>query len=80
TREGSISVSRAPRRKAARITAYFPSGTKWEIEVARNGKAAAPKTAAPRNGSTKVIAKFTPQGVEYVSARTGRRLTPPGKR
>lgn len=80
TREGSVSISRAPRRKTtAQITAQFPSGAKWEIFTEQNGKPAA-KNGARRKGVTQVIARPTPQGMEYISVRTGRRLTPPGNR
>ncbi len=77
-------------RGAADVIAKFPSGTKWAIQVkrTRSGNAASPgakdmgrlKNIASHSGATAVIAKVSPAGVEYTSARTGRKLTPPGKR
>ena len=77
-------------RGAADIIAKFPSGTTWAIQVkrTRSGTAATPspkdigrlKNSASHRGATAVIAKISPQGVEYTSARTGRKLTPPSQK
>lgn len=72
---------------AADLVAKFPSGTKWNVQVkaTRSGDAASPsakdlgrlKSSSTRSKSTPVVAKVTPEGIEYKSARSGRTLTPP---
>jgi HJR/Mrr/RecB family endonuclease len=72
---------------AADLVATFPSGTKWAVQVkaTRSGTAASPsvkyqgrlKQVANKSGATAVIAKVNPKGIEYESARSGRKLTPP---
>lgn len=72
---------------AADLVAKFPSGTKWEVQVkaTRSGSAASPsakeqgrlKQVATRSSATPVVAKVSPKGIEYESARSGRKLTPP---
>lgn len=76
---------------AADLRAKFSTGTKWDIQVksSRKGTPASPssqdlvrlKQGATKRGATPVIAKVTPKGTTYTSARSGRKLTPPsGKR
>ncbi len=77
-------------RGASDLKVKFPTGTKWNIQVksTRKGKAAMPsakdlgrlKISASRSGSTAVVAQISPEGVEFVSARTGRKLKPPSKK
>jgi Holliday junction resolvase-like predicted endonuclease len=74
-------------RGAADLVAKFPSGTTWKIQVkaSRTGKAHAPsskdigrlKQAATKSHSTAVIANVTTKGIEYKSARSGKKLKPP---
>jgi len=74
-------------RGAADLVAKFPSGTKWNVQVkaTRSGDAASPsakdlgrlKSSSTKSKSTPVVAKVTPKGIEYKSARSGRTLTPP---
>ncbi len=72
---------------AADLIATFPSGTKWEVQVksTRSGTASSPspkdlgrlKQTATKSKGTPVVAKVSPEGIEYESARSGRKLTPP---
>lgn len=72
---------------AADLVAEFPSGTKWVVQVksTREGKAASPsarelgrlKQLATKSKATPVVAKVSPEGIEYESARSGRKLNPP---
>jgi len=72
---------------AADLIAKFPSGTKWDVQVkaTRSGTAASAsvkdvgrlKQMATKSKSTPVVAKVSPKGIEYESARSGRALTPP---
>ncbi len=75
---------------AADLVAKFPSGRKWEVQVkaTRSGSAASPTAreqcrlnqVATKSSSTPVVAKVSPKGIEYESARSGRKLTPPKSR
>ena len=75
---------------AADLIAKFSTGTKWAVQVksTRSGIAHDPiprdigrlKRSATISGSTAVVAKVGPEGVEYSSARTGRKLSPPSSR
>ena len=77
-------------RGAADVKAKFPTGTQWNIQVksTRKGEAASPskkdagrlKQGATKSNATAVIAKVSPKGVEFTSARTGRTLTPPKRK
>ncbi len=88
-RGASVKTSKGS-KGAADLTAKFPSGTKWQVQVksTRSGNAASPsakdtgrlKQSATKRKATAVIAKVSPKGVEYESARTGRSLTPPKSR
>jgi len=84
------SVERSPGSKGASdLKAKFPSGTKWNVQVktTRSGNAASPgskdlgrlKQSATKEGATPVVAKVSPKGIEFESARSGKTLTPPKK-
>lgn len=85
----SVKLSKGS-KGAADLVAKFPSGTKWHVQVkaTRQGEAASPtkqdigrlKQAATKNNATAVVAKVSPKGVEYKSARSGKTLTPPKKK
>ena len=87
-RGAKVDVSKGS-RGAADLVAKFPSGTKWSVQVkaTRSGVAASPlpkdigrlKQVATKSRSTAVVAKVSPKGVEYTSARSGRKLSPPSK-
>lgn len=72
---------------AADLVAKFPTGTTWNVQV-KSTRAGAPSNPTPKDegrlkqGATKssatpVIAKVSPKGIEYESARSGRKLNPP---
>ena len=73
-------------RGAADVRARFPSGKAWNVQVksSRTGIPASPsakdlgrlKISASRSGATPVVAKVTPKGTFYSSARSGRKLKP----
>ena len=75
---------------AADLKATFPSGTKWNIQVksSRTSEVSSPsrrdlgrlKASASKSKATPVVAKVTPKGITYESARTGRPLKPPQKK
>jgi hypothetical protein len=85
----SVKVSKAS-RTAADLRVEFPTGTKWNIQVksSRRGAPASPspkdvgrlKEGAAKTRATPVISKVTPKGVQYISARSGRKLTPPPRK
>ena len=72
---------------AADLVAKFSTGTTWNVQVkaTRSGTAASPsaknvgrlKQSATKSRATPVVAKVSPKGIEYKSARSGRTLTPP---
>ena len=74
------------RRGAADLKAKFPSGRSWNVQVksSRSGTAASPsakelgrlKISASRSGATPVVAKVTPKGTSYRSARSAKKLNP----
>jgi len=74
-------------RGAGDLVATFPSGTKWKVQVkaSRSSVAKSPsskdvgrlRSSATKSKTTPVVAKVTPRGIEYESARTGRKLSPP---
>lgn len=75
---------------AADLKARWSSGTKWHVQV-KSSRTSKPsslsrkelgrlKQGATKAGATPVIARVTLQGVEYLSARTGRNLKPPKTR
>lgn len=77
-------------RGAADLTAHFPTGTKWKVQVksSRKTEAASPSTrdlgrlkqSATKSKATPVVAKVTPKGTEYISTRSGKKLTPPKRK
>ena len=80
-------VSMSPgSRGAADLKAKFPSGRSWNVQVksSRSGTAASPsakelgrlKISASRSNATPVVAKVTPKGTSYKSARSGRKVSP----
>ncbi len=87
-RGAKVDVSKGS-RGAADLVAKFPSGTKWSVQVkaTRSGSAASPsskdigrlKQVSTKSRSTAVVAKVSPKGIDYTSARSGRKLTPPSK-
>lgn len=85
----SVKVSKGS-KGAADLRVTFPTGTKWNIQVksSRKGAPVSPsakdlgrlKQGATKTGATPVVSKVTPKGVEYISARSGRKLTPPPRK
>ena len=75
---------------AADEVAEFPGGTTWKVQVksSATGSPASPsrkdlgrlKQSATKTGATPVIAEVTPEGIEYFSARSGRKLKPPTRK
>lgn len=73
-------------RGAADVSAKFPSGRTWKIQVkaTRGSSPASParrdlgrlKQSASRSGATPVVAKVTPKSISYKSARSGKKLNP----
>lgn len=65
---------------AADMIAKFPSGAKWAVRICRT-RGGSRKDDAQFNpairGATAVIARVSRAGVEFFSARTGRKMTPP---
>jgi len=85
----SVKVSKGS-KGAADLRVTFPTGTKWNIQVksSRKGAPISPsakdlgrlKQGATRIRATPVISKVTPQGIQYISARSGRKLAPPPRK
>jgi len=85
----SVKTNRASRR-VVDLTVRFPTGTKWNVDVksSRTGKSATHsareigrlKQVSTRQKATPVVAKVSPGRVEYISARSGRKLTPPPRK
>jgi len=77
-------------RGAADLTVTFPTGTKWSVQVksSRTSKPTSPsgrdisrlKQSSTKRGATPVVATVSPKGIEYISARSGRKLTPPPRK
>ena len=77
-------------RGSADLDANFTTGTKWKVQVkaTRQGQPQQPsakdlgrlKQSATKSHATPVVASVTPKGIEYTSARSGRKLNPPKKR
>ena len=88
-RGASVKVSKGS-KGAADLRVEFSTGTKWDIQVksSRRGTPATPsrkdagrlKQGATKRGATSIIAKVTPRGTTFTSARTGRKLTPPSRK
>ena len=90
-RRRGAKVERSPgSRGPADLKAEFPSGTEWDVQVksTRSGKPAPPsardtgrlKQGSTQRGATPVIADVSRNKVDYRSARSGRRLSPPSSR
>jgi Holliday junction resolvase len=89
SRGAKVDVSKGS-KGAADVKVKFSTGTKWNVQVksTRSGTAAGPskkdvgrlKQSASKSRATPVIAKVSPKGIEYTSARSGRKLTPPKKK
>lgn len=72
---------------AADLVADFPSGSTWKTQVksSKKGSPAWPspkdlgrlKQGATKTNATPIVAEVTPEGIEYFSARSGRKLKPP---
>lgn len=85
----SVKVSKGS-RGAADLKAKFPTGKKWNIQVKSSRKAtpASPsrkdlgrlKQGATKSGATPVIAKVTPKGTKFISARSSKKLNPPSRK
>lgn len=88
-RGAKVEVSKGS-KGAADLEVKFSTGTKWKVQVksTRSGTAASPsrkdvgrlKQSATKSGATAVVAKVSPKGVEYTSARDGRKLNPPKRK
>lgn len=60
------------------LVAKFPSGTVWNVQVkSRIAAKDVAHTKPASSGKTRVLAKVSAQGIEYESAKSGRKLTPP---
>jgi len=89
TKGASVKTSKGS-KGAADLKVTFSTGTRWNIQVksSRRGTPASPSTkdlgrlkqGATKSSATPVIAKVTPKGVKYISARSGRKLTPPPRK
>jgi hypothetical protein len=86
---GAKSEASRPRpgtKGAADMRVSFSTGTVWNVQVKACRSVAAEKVCQKNAGielppsETLVIAKVTPRGIEYRSAKTGRKLTPPGSK
>lgn len=77
-------------RGAADLTAEFSTGTIWKIQSKasqrdipnslRPKELGRLKQSATKSGATPVIAEVTSEGIDYFSARSGRRLKPPTRK
>lgn len=77
-------------RGAADMTAEFPTGTTRKIQskASQRGTPASLrakdlgrlKQISTKSGATPVIAEVTSEGIDYFSARSGRRLKPPTRK
>ena len=89
TKGAKVEISKSS-KGAADLRVKFPTGRKWDIQVksSRRGEPASPsakekarlKQGATKSGATPVVAKVTPKGTQYTSARSGRKLTPPPRK
>lgn len=74
----------------ADLKVTFPTGTKWYVQVksSSRGEPTSPsrkdlgrlKQSSTKGRATPVVAKVSPHGIKYSSARSGRRLTPPSRK
>ena len=89
TKGAKVEISKSS-KGAADLRVKFPTGTKWDIQVksSRKGAPASPsakdigrlKQGATKTRATPVISKVTPKGIQYISARSGKKLTPPPRK
>jgi Holliday junction resolvase len=90
-RRRGASVTRSPAsRGSSDLTATFATRTKWCVQVksCRKGMPASPsrkdlgrlKQSSTKRGATAVVAKVSPRGVAFISARTAQLLKPPSGR
>lgn len=90
-RRKSASVKASPAsRGVAGLRVTFSTGTKWNVQVksSHTGKPAPTsardlerfKQSSTKSSATAVIANITAKGIEYRSARDGRKLTPPPRK
>ncbi len=85
----SVKMSKGS-KGAANLKVRFSTGTKWNVQVksTRSSQAASliPKDAnrlkvsSAKSKATSVVAKVTRNGTEFISARSGRKLSPPKKK
>ena len=77
----NVQVKESRSEKAMKVCQKNAS-IKWTDALPPSGRCAAvrvtPRDIALPPSGTLVIAKVTPRGIEYRSAKTGRKLTPPG--
>lgn len=86
-RRTGANVEKSPgSRTSADIVANWDSGKEWLVQVKYSGKRT-PASLSPderralinranRNDATSVVAKVTPEKIQYESARDGRKLKP----
>lgn len=90
-RGGGAKVKQSPGSLGANdLTARFPTGRTWVVQVkaSRSGAAASPSrneirrlnNVATRRGATPVVAKVESGKVTYTSARSGRKLSATSRR
>jgi len=86
SRGASVKVSKDS-KGSADLRVRFSTGTKWVIQV-KSGRGSTISSPSPedigrlnkvarKNSATPVVAKVSPKGIEYISARSNRKLTPP---
>lgn len=90
-RSRGAKVKKSPGSKgAADLKVTFRSGTKWFVQV-KSSRTGTPKSPSPRDlgrlkqsatksRATGVVAKVSPKGIKYSSAKTGRKLAPPPRK
>lgn len=85
TRGASVRVSPGS-KSVTDLKAIFRSGKKWYVQVKSSRSATPPsltskelarlKQSATKSRAIPVVARVTPKGIEYKSARSGRTLRP----
>jgi Holliday junction resolvase len=86
-RRTGASVEKSPgSRTSADMTAKWSPGKEWLVQVKYSGKGVPSSlksherkaliARAKRNNATPVVAKVTPEKIQYESARDGRQLKP----
>jgi Holliday junction resolvase len=72
---------------SADLVAKFSTGTTWNVQV-KSSRSSSPsslgskevgrlKQSSTKTGATAVVAKVSSKGIEYSSAKSGRKLNPP---